>query len=788
MEINGFDAAGVVEQLMQLEARPLTALQTRKDSAKLAVDALDKIRSQVDAFRLAAAKLTTTTAFDRYRATSSQPDAVSVSVTGSASIGALSFTVDQLARPHGLRSVGTVSSSSIAVTSADVLSIATGARSHGVEAVRAGAGLSTGTSAISISQSSAGARVSGSVPLAGASIVAGVNDRLDVVVDGLARVVTIPAGVYDAAGLASAVQSAIGPDVAVSVDDAGVLSLTTLHEGSTASIEVTSATAPLGLVADGPHSGTDAIVDAGGGPVTLSSLNAGDVVSLGTGSGTIDVTLAGGLRAGSFDVTTVATGDRSLADVASAITKAGVGVSAAAVKVADGAWRLQLTATGTGTGGAIAIDGAVLDGIGGLVQSSAAADARITVGEGDGAYSIEASGNTFTDVVPGVSVSVSAVTSSPVTVSVERDDAALAQQVADLVSAANSILGNIRVQTRWDVTAGTGGPLVGNSLVRRLADQVRSALGGQVVGLGTSLPSDVGISMQRDGSFTFDRSKFMSTIADDPDAVARLFSRGGTGTGGLQFAAATSETVAGIYAVEVTSAATRATSTVLSTAALSPTTLGVRVGDTTVQVEIDGTLSDAQLVDALNDELARAGLDLVAETDPGGFVVRADAWGSAGDFELNLDAGGAGSWNAVTGSDVIGTIDGIAATGSGRRLTLPAGATSDATGLAVEVPEGVTGPIGTIEFVPGIAARIEHLATALTSSTTGALTTAKASADAQVERFNDQIERFEDRLAIREAGLLRRFSALQSLLGQMQSQGSWLSGQLASLPKNWSGS
>src|SRR5690606_36125509 len=133
----------------------------------------------------------------------------------------------------------TVSSSSVAVTSADVLSIATGARPLGIGAVRAGAGLGVGTNTISISQSSSGAEVTGTAPLAGAVITAGLNDRLDLVVDGAARSVTIAAGTYGATGLAAAVQAAVGDDVAVALDDAGVLALTTRHEGSTASIEVT---------------------------------------------------------------------------------------------------------------------------------------------------------------------------------------------------------------------------------------------------------------------------------------------------------------------------------------------------------------------------------------------------------------------------------------------------------------------------------------------------------------------------------------------------------------------
>jgi flagellar hook-associated protein 2 len=188
----------------------------------------------------------------------------------------------------------------------------------------------------------------------------------------------------------------------------------------------------------------------------------------------------------------------------------------------------------------------------------------------------------------------------------------------------------------------------------------------------------------------------------------------------------------------------------------------------------------------LNDALAAAGLGIVAEDDGTGLRIRSEAYGAVGDFELNEDVLGAGTWGAVAGTDVQGTIDGVVAVGSGRRLSLLESADSLAAGLAVDVTEDVTGT-STVSYQAGIAARVAEVANRLTKSEGGVLTTAKQSADDRIEDFNDQITRLEDRLFIRESNMRRQWANLQTVLSQLQSQGSWLSSQLGSLPSNWNG-
>jgi flagellar hook-associated protein 2 len=792
MQIGGIDADTIVTQLMQVERLPLNALQARRDASKTAAEAINKIRSSLDAFRLASARLGELANFDRFKATASNPDSVSAVVSGTANIGTLTFSVDRLALAHGLRSVGSVATDSTTATSQAYVSIAAGTRSIGVDTVRAGAGLTAGTLSMKVTQASAGATTSG-VALATSTVVDGTNNSFQIEIDGVAHAVTLASGTYDRAALVDAAQTALdtaGVGVTAGLDGSGALQLTSVREGSSTSLRVVSGTAlsDLGLSAMTTAStGTDGVVDIAGNLTTVTSAQSGQAVALGTGSGTLDVVLSGGLRVGASTVTTVSTGSRSLADVVAAVNGANAGVSAAAVKVGTGAWRLQLTSRTTGDQGRIALDDAVFDGLGGLVESSAAQNAAITIGSGPGAYSVESSSNTFTDVLAGVSLVAKTVSATPVTVDVSRNDDAVAGDIAKMVGAANTLLAEIKVQMRFDPATGAAGALVGNSAVRRLAEDVRAALGGQVAGLGGTptkgLASSIGIQLGRDGSFTFDQAKFMSAVTADPSAVARLFSRGGTSTGDATFATATAETAHGTYAVNVTTAAAQATTgTLFSGGAASSSRLGFRVGSTTATVDITGGQTAAQVIESLNNSFAGAGLDLTAEVDGTGLRVRANGWGAAGDFELNDDLLGIGVWNPLVGADVQGTINGVSANGSGRRLTLSALVGDRAAGLSIDVTGGLTGAVGSVTYEPGIGARVVEVATALTRDETGVLTSAKDGADRRTKAFTDQMTRLEDRLTIREANMRRQWANLQTLLANLQNQGSWVSSQLASLP------
>jgi flagellar hook-associated protein 2 len=67
----------------------------------------------------------------------------------------------------------------------------------------------------------------------------------------------------------------------------------------------------------------------------------------------------------------------------------------------------------------------------------------------------------------------------------------------------------------------------------------------------------------------------------------------------------------------------------------------------------------------------------------------------------------------------------------------------------------------------------------------GRISNAIASKESQISSLKSNIESWDSRLAMKEKQLQRQYTSLETALGKAQSQGQWLSGQLANLPK-WS--
>lgn len=255
------------------------------------------------------------------------------------------------------------------------------------------------------------------------------------------------------------------------------------------------------------------------------------------------------VRKGDGTFVTVEPTTGSLADIAKAVNSAAdAGVKATVVRVTNGTdgsapeYRLQLTGTTTGekagdfalfrgrvtaTTAADDLTAARLDG----TTVRAAQDATVTLWKGVAGLeqSYKQASNTFSGLMTGVDVTVSAVTAAdqdPVTVTVARDDAALAKLASGLVGSLGVVLSEISSRTAVTTktntdgtTSVTGGILSGDSAVRSIQQQLVTAASYAVDGKS---PSTVGIVLGRDGSFTFDEAKFKAALADDPAGVQSM--------------------------------------------------------------------------------------------------------------------------------------------------------------------------------------------------------------------------------------------------------------------------
>ena len=84
--------------------------------------------------------------------------------------------------------------------------------------------------------------------------------------------------------------------------------------------------------------------------------------------------------------------------------------------------------------------------------------------------------------------------------------------------------------------------------------------------------------------------------------------------------------------------------------------------------------------------------------------------------------------------------------------------------------------------VPGFAATLQQLATSYSDSLSGTLTLSIQSHQTGIKGMQDDIADWDVRLAARQETLQRQYTALETALGKLQSQSSWLAGQIGSLP------
>jgi flagellar hook-associated protein 2 len=83
----------------------------------------------------------------------------------------------------------------------------------------------------------------------------------------------------------------------------------------------------------------------------------------------------------------------------------------------------------------------------------------------------------------------------------------------------------------------------------------------------------------------------------------------------------------------------------------------------------------------------------------------------------------------------------------------------------------------------GFADRIQKLGESFSSSTVGTITKSIQSRQSAIKGMEDDIADWDIRLETRRTTLQRQYTALETALGKLQSQSSWLAGQIGSLPK-----
>ncbi|HWE56915.1 MAG TPA: flagellar filament capping protein FliD, partial [Acidimicrobiales bacterium] len=733
----------------------------------------------------------------------------------------------QLASANSLVSAGTASSQSQVVTNRSDLLLSEGANQLGFSSLASAGGVALGTHNISVTQSSQAAEAVGTTDLqsaAGTTITTGSNDTVDVTLDGTAYQLTLgasPTGGYTSSGLLAAVNSAISAQgisgqLQAGYNSSGQLVLATTAQGSTQSLAVTggSALASLGL-ATGSSTGADAVVSVDGNSTTFNDITAGSPITLFGASGDqYTATLpANGqqyadsslISQGSVTATDVSAGSGSLADVVKNINAAGSGIIASAVQTGTNQYVLQLTSTTTGAKGDVSLDPTAFasSSLGQMKTAVAGQDAQLQVGGANG-YTVSSADNTFAGLLPGLTINAQQVSSNPITVTVGADVDSIAGSVASFVSDANTVLSDLQKYAGYNSTTKVAGPLMGSAVLQNLTNQILQAV-ASVTGSSTfGNASNVGISISN-GSLSFDKTAFENAYDANATNVQNLFTQGGKFsassspyTGQVGFSYATTTTKPGSYDVNVSHSATQASTlgSALSGSAVSAgETLSIAMGAGAASYTTSAGQSLSSIATGLNSAFAAQGMSLTAQVVDGNQLqLITSSYGSETSFSVSTDnnatgtLGLTGSSTAATyaGTDVVGTINGVAATGEGQFLSAP---TTDPTlsGLSLQVTaSGINSAtdLGSFSYQPGLAQVLGSLADAMANPVSGAITTTVQSMQTQSINLNPQIAMYNQIVQSQQKILMAKYATMESNLESLKNQSSSLTSELASITAN----
>lgn len=475
--ITGIDSATLIAQLMQIERRPVLRMQDRISALQEQQTAIRGIRTTLQTLRNTAQDFRFNNVFNAYQSTSSKPEVLSSSVTGSAPVtGSFAINVTQLATATESVSSGFIGapiSTGVALNSSGIATEIT-AGNFSINGVTFAVNPSTNSLSTILANINASA--------------AGVTATYDSVTDKVSIINSTPgdasfinfggtdsntSNFLEVLNLRGATQSAgVGGSTTVSsTRNLGAVSTTeSLSAAHLAGGSVTSGTFSVNGVAITVDPSSDTILDVIG---AINESEAGVTASYDTASDTIRVVSN---TLGSPTIRFGSTGDTSnfldLVNLDTAIQTAGV-------------------------------------------------DAKFTV---NGGAVQTRNTNSVSDAIGGVTLSFLSVGSSTVTISSDEDT--IVEDIKGFVEQFNNALNEVRG------LVGSEGVLRGDGGIRSIETFLVGTIFSQVSGLTGDYQSmiDLGISSGEDFNselplnITLDEEKFREALKSDRSGVVSIFS------------------------------------------------------------------------------------------------------------------------------------------------------------------------------------------------------------------------------------------------------------------------
>ncbi len=235
------------------------------------------------------------------------------------------------------------------------------------------------------------------------------------------------------------------------------------------------------------------------------------------GSGDFTITVGGTGHTVTAEASTTVSG------LAQKINALDIGVTASVVSIDGSTSELVFSADSPGSDAAFTTS-STISSLSTTSVVEQGLNALLTVGSGPGALFLERSTNSVTDVLAGVTLDLKQAGPDPVTVTVQQDFEATVTAVDAVMTEINAALTKLGELTAYNADAEKGGVLVGDGTARSMLIDLRSAVSGTVQAGATefAVPSAIGISLSREGTFTIDTTKLQSALEANHDEATAI--------------------------------------------------------------------------------------------------------------------------------------------------------------------------------------------------------------------------------------------------------------------------
>ncbi|MFZ6846386.1 flagellar filament capping protein FliD [Undibacterium sp. RuTC16W] len=550
---------------------------------------------------------------------------------------------------------------------------------------------------------------------------------------------------------------------------------------------------------------------------TTSSIGSGASTTISFNFGTITGgALANGIYTGSTFTqdATQATGtvtidgaNNSLQGIRDAINAASVG--ATATIVGDGSatpYHLVITSSKTGATSSLKIsasgDATIQNllnydpaGTQNLTETTNAQNAALTVN----GIAISSASNAVSGAIQGTTVNVAKIGSTNLTLT--TNTSGIQSSINGFVKGFNDLQSTLKNLTGYDASSKKGGILIGDATARNIQSQIRSTLTAGVNGLGGNITTlaSIGINFQKDGTLAIDSSKLQSALNNNYSEISGLFASVGKATDSLiSYSSSTTATQQGAYSVEVSALA--AQGGLLGNLNLNTGNTTI-AANTKIDVTLDGKTASVALAAGSYSATNLATLiqtsingtttfkdnssTVIASINSSGFLqIQSTLYGSTSNVSLADNTGTSAATltgttlSGTAGINVAGKLNGVSATGSGQSLT---GATGTAVeGLKILISGGSVGARGTVNFSKGYATQITNLLSTVVG-TAGSISSASDGVNRSIKDIGNQRDTLNSRLFDVEARYRAQFTALDSIISNLNNTSSFLTQQLAAL-------